>query len=170
MPETRAQKRSQVDKPDPSSGHKRARRRSADKLTAEDLTRPVESGQPNARISAQAKGKQPERVATGRKDQCHVYLAGPEDFRSGLDESGNERLETDAEELLHRGREWGQAEMRNIRIQNQAIGAVRNQVAGGSDLWAGKRWRTMRMPRLRMYGKHIRSVILALATIAKRIM
>jgi hypothetical protein len=120
----------------------------------EELVRPVEVHQSNAEISAKARGKQPERITIGRKDQCHVYLAGPEDFRSGLDEEGNERLETDAEKLLHQGREWGQAEMQSIGVQKQAIGAVRNQVAGGSDLWAGKRWRTMRMPGSRMYGKH----------------
>jgi len=154
MPETRAQKRSQVDKPDPSIGHKRARRRSSDRTVAGEPVRPVEVDQSNARLSAKARGKQPERVMAGRKDQCHVYLAGPEDFRSGLDEEGNDSLETDAEKLLHRGREWGQAEMQSIGVQKQAIGGVKNEIAGVHALWAGKRWRTMRMPGLRMYGKH----------------
>jgi hypothetical protein len=154
MPETRAQKRSQVDKLDRSTDHKRARKRSSDKAVINDVNQAAHAEQYDARLLTKGKGKEPERIdGPVRKDLCHVYLAGPEDFRSGLDEEGNERLEFVAEELLHRGREWGNAEMQSMRTREQALGHAKISNAGSKDRWADRQWRTMHMQTPRMYGE-----------------
>jgi hypothetical protein len=154
MPETRAQKRSQVDKLDLSTDHKRARRRSTDNTVKAHLARSAKHDESVAKAPVQAKGKQRERILDdARKDQCHVYLAGPEDFRSGLDEEGNERLEIVAETLLHRGRDWGKAEMLDARTVVRAHEHASDKNIEPTNLWAGKRWRTMRVPSAKMYGE-----------------
>lgn len=73
-------------------------------------------------------------------DRCHVYLAGPEDYRSGLDERENERLEAAAEELLIQGKKLAAVERHDLRGK---AGVRRGDEVGVP--WTGDYWRAMKM-------------------------
>ena len=153
MPKTRSQKRaaSQVE-PNPAQPvpAKRARQRSSNAVVEVPTIVPKVTVKQD--LSQSRKGKQPERPSAipfaprpkDLSDRCHVYLAGPEDFRSGLNEHENERFEAAAEDLLVQGKKLAAVEMQDLRRRAGLERAgSRDEV---EDLpWTGNYWKFIEM-------------------------
>jgi hypothetical protein len=187
MPKTRSQKRaaSQVEaspvQPVPA---KRARQRSTtatNTITGRNTNEGVRDAKygnsSGLDLAPRRKGKESERTTLvpaslskpssssstalkpqRRADRCHIYLAGPEDFRMGLNEQENEQLEVAAEELLVQGKKLAHIEMQDLRRKagserNGARPMDGNRREDESMSWTESYWRPMEMPEYRTIGE-----------------